>query len=113
MKYEVYHLDWTRARALEPRLFADATLGARGNAIRALRQQGLYAQVASVEVGAADEEDALEDVYRLTNSIDRHWTQNPEVRVTGNRQLRSTSVGDLVCIEDRCYLVAGVGFTRL
>lgn len=39
--------------------------------------------------------DTLEDVFRLTNSIDNIWTENEEV-VPTRKEIRSTSCGDIV-----------------
>jgi len=113
MKFEVHHLDWSRAREQEPKLFADATVLADSDAVRTLQERGFYAHVAAVELEPAEEEPALEEVYMLTNSIDRHWSENSEVTITDSPKLRSTSVGDILCIKDRHYLVAALGFERL
>lgn len=113
MRFEVHHLNWEGARERNADAFAGATFSGEVEAVRVLQAQGLYAHVATVAVAEADESAALEEVYRLTNSIDRHWSKNPEITLTGDGRLRSTSMGDLVCIEDRWYLVADMGFTPL
>ena len=56
---------------------------------------------------------SLNEVYRLTNTIDGPWVENPGVRATV-RPCRSTSVGDV--IVDPCGVahgVAPVGFVAL
>jgi len=54
---------------------------------------------------------SLEEAFRLTNSIDAAWYENPEVRALVG-PTRSTSVGDVVVLSDetgsrafRCDLV--------
>jgi hypothetical protein len=55
-----------------------------------------YEKVAEVEVkNNPDLPAAVEEVYFLTNHVDRDWTTNPGVKAIGNRH-RSTSVGDVV-----------------
>lgn len=63
------------------------------------------ADVRAYEIGA---------VFQLTNHIDRPWTENEEVLIPAGvnpRELRSTSVGDLVQDGDKLYAVAPCGFS--
>jgi|PlaIllAssembly_1097288.scaffolds.fasta_scaffold00152_7 hypothetical protein len=62
------------------------------------------ADVRAYEIGA---------VFQLTNHIDRPWTENEEVLIPSGvnpRELRSTSVGDLVQDGNKLFAVAPCGF---
>ena len=65
--------------------------------------------VATVEVPDGD---GLEYVFEVTNSIDCFWGENEGVDLYGNavNGCRSTSVGDLVMIDNQAYVVAFAGF---
>jgi len=54
----------------------------------------------------------LEKAFELTNSIDRHWSENDQVVAFGE-QLRSTSVGDIMFDGTDTYIVATCGFKKL
>jgi hypothetical protein len=58
---------------------------------------------------------SLNDVYRLTNHIDRAWWENDGVEVVEPAQHSSTSVGDLIVdeTEGKAYQVASFGFTEV
>ena len=71
-------------------------------------------------------DDALEYAYRWTNNLAGSWSrknvpnngdENSNVTVLAPREdgmgLRSTSMGDLMMIEDDIYKVAGCGFEQL
>lgn len=61
--------------------------------------------------------DDLEDVFRLTNSIDRNWAENPGVQPMplpfGKGGYRSTSVGDIIVVGDDAFYVDSSGFAKL
>jgi len=62
--------------------------------------------------------DDLEEAYRLTNSIDKNWWKNYEVRSRFTTEgCRSTSVGDFIVKHemdgDEVYVVAGCGFIKV
>lgn len=96
---------------------------------RTIKLRDGYKPVAEIEVAIRESGmGMLEDVYRLTNHIDKSWYENHGVRVIddmawtttkdedGNehrvRMLRSTSVGDVVLDPDtnEAFIVAGCGF---
>ena len=55
-------------------------------------------------------DDALNDAYRQTNSIEYYWGDNfGEV----DEKFRSTSVCDIIEVDDIKYMVAGCGFKRI
>ena len=56
--------------------------------------------------------DELEDVYRLTNSVESSWTINKELEVFGHSH-RSTSVGDIVENDNGVFMVDIVGFKQI
>lgn len=64
------------------------------------------------EVDAMD----LSEAFRLTNSIDNFWPENPGVRLVVDHKLcRSTSVGDVLCdvLKGEYFMVAPVGFKQV
>jgi len=74
-----------------------------------------FAAVAVVTVPDKDSvEHVLEDVFRLTNSVDCLWFENPGV-VAFNPPTRSTSVGDAVYLPDlaRVFFVKNHGFKEI
>lgn len=58
---------------------------------------------------------SLEEVYRLTNHLDRDWRENAAVKAVAVPPPRSTSVGDVIVhTEDgQAWLVQPTGFTSL
>lgn len=69
----------------------------------------------TVRQAAVIECNDLEDVYRATNSIDRPWTENPEVISVQTSKPRSLSVGDLVhdVEHNRLYVVESGGYREV
>lgn len=64
------------------------------------------------EVGTVNTDDP-DEAFRLTNSIDRHWTTNEQVS-SYRRDARSTSVGDMLVRDDgKTWIVASCGFTEV
>jgi hypothetical protein len=63
-------------------------------------------------VGIVTSED-LDDAYRLTNHIERNWTENDEVATPVDVEPRSTSVGDIFVLDDGVHLVSPSGFTKI
>jgi hypothetical protein len=64
-----------------------------------------YIKVAEVE--AQD----LDEVFRLTNTIDHDWQENEHVTATRPGQPeRSTSVGDVIVLGHQAWIVASAGF---
>ncbi len=63
-----------------------------------------------------DAEDVLNKIYKLTNSIDTAWydyrKSQPTKRVEKDG-CRSTSVGDIIEIDNKQYIVDSFGFTYL
>ena len=55
----------------------------------------------------------LNKVFELTNHIDHDWTENSEVNLISNRTPRSTSVGDVIVVEDKHFLVEPVGWKEV
>ena len=73
-----------------------------------------YVRVAEFEVGK-DIDNKLSLAYELTNSIQNAWYENPNINVSEEAKdgCRSTSIGDLIQIDGRSYMVAGCGFTEI
>jgi hypothetical protein len=59
------------------------------------------------------EADSLEEVYALTNHIDRDRRENALVKSMATQPPRSTSVGDVIVQGDKAWLVERTGFRRL
>lgn len=53
------------------------------------------------------------NAFRLTNHIGHSWTDNDGVSVCGHGRWRSTSVGDIMRVNDEAYVVSAFGFTKL
>lgn len=70
-----------------------------------------YALVALVECCEDTVEKSLETAFRLTNSVDGHWSINEEVLAIVNG--RSSSVGDIFEIDGDLWYCDMVGFTKL
>ncbi len=58
-----------------------------------------YELVAEIAQNGLSPCEALDEAFRLTQSIERSWTENRGVRAFGTRR-RSTSAGDAVALED-------------
>lgn len=63
---------------------------------------GLYDEVARIEAPA------IHEVFRLSNSIDGHWSENDGILACAPR-CRSTMMGDLA-LDERCVLHACARF---
>lgn len=67
--------------------------------------------------------DNLEEAYRLTQNLDAPWSLNAGVKAFGNTEVgnlfkkgstnRSTSIGDLIKVNGKFFLVDLCGFTEL
>lgn len=67
-------------------------------------------------VFVADVDCSIEDLYRVTNSIESGWFKNDEVTVTSDKGfMSSTSIGDLFVNSETetVYLVTQMGFVEL
>lgn len=71
-----------------------------------------YDEVAFVELPDMDIDMALEEIFRLTNHIDSNWTTNAGV-IAKSKNLRSTSVGDVVVIGNKRFLCEPTDWTKL
>lgn len=59
-------------------------------------------------------ETVLNLAFEKSNSIDRKWTDNPEVqKVFHEGCIRSTSVGDILMTFDRVFIVEAFGFKEI
>ena len=77
----------------------------------------LFPMVAELEVDSDDLTAVLDRAFELTNTIDRDWTENEEVRVFKSEFRRSTSVGDLIRVihgsKVSWHVVAPFGFDQV
>jgi hypothetical protein len=109
MTVRVFHLDWTKARALEDdrKLFFEITMMGNTAYVNDALEAGLYTEVAEVDT------DSFDTAYRLTNHIESSWTENEGVTAKGEKN-RSTSVGDLMGPDDGSFhIVSNFGFNKV
>lgn len=71
-----------------------------------------YKVVASVIVKKDNSSKMLEQAFSNTNSIDAPWLQNENI-ISSLHGCRSTSVGDLIMIDDDIHMVDSFGFKPL
>lgn len=71
--------------------------------------QGLYRLVATVQTEYGNTPMNLEHAFRVTNHIDEAWQKNSGVLAEPGGQ-RSTSVGDLVRLDDTLYVCCRTGW---
>jgi hypothetical protein len=105
MPSDVYHLNQKYFI-----MFLPLTFGSGEDIKRLAREcwdDNGYTHVATVE------SDNPNDVYRLTNSIDRGWWENDGVEVHVETPVRSTSVGDLIVTGQDHLIVGPIGFETL
>ena len=74
-----------------------------------------YKTVADVPQVSAIAMKNLENAYRLTNTVEQAWFENPEIYVAEIAQngCRSTSVGDIIEFAGVTYMVDGYGMLCL
>jgi hypothetical protein len=60
--------------------------------------------------GAESDIEFCDMAFEATNSIDYHWSENDGIETKEPYSKRSTSVGDLIWIETKIYMVANFGF---
>lgn len=68
-----------------------------------------YEKVAEIEC------DSLNQAWILSNSIERQWYENPEVRIVASEctRLRSCMAGDVFAIKNKFFQVSSLGFTEI
>ncbi len=77
--------------------------------------KGTPAVVAIVKINVeGDPEDNLNVVYEKTNTIDKVWWENEGVLpIFRKKGCRSTSIGDIIKINNDFWTVASFGFDKL
>jgi hypothetical protein len=65
---------------------------------------------AAFRCGAESDAEFCDMAFEATNSIDYHWSENDGIETKEPYSKRSTSVGDLIWIETKIYMVANFGF---
>lgn len=109
MTVKVFHLDWSKAKALgdDRALYCELTMMGNTAYVDDALIAGLYTEVAEVDT------DSFDTAYRLTNHIESSWTENEGVTAKGEKS-RSTSVGDLMGTDDGSFhIVSNFGFTKV
>lgn len=114
--YKVLHLSNDYSEYFRD-YYLDISLDADFNAVEHAYKNGWYNDIASFEIDANNHNEALGYVFEATNHIDYDWRNNikPEegdkLLLPLAESVRSTSVGDLVVIDDKnIALVANIGF---
>lgn len=118
MTVVVYHMVRERApEAFRDLMFADFGMEEQEHADRCagVLLAGGYEVVAVVH-SSSD----LDYAYRHTNSVERGWAEPEATREAGvslagppTTRYRSTSVGDVLAVHGRTYVVSGFGFTEV
>lgn len=110
MTIEIYHINTDIIRnnldEKTKELYFSATGFADKSAIKELLNTNMYRKVA--EINTND----LEEAYKLSNSIDDYWGNNPEVTLF-NEKNKSSSIGDIFVQDNKAYVVATMGFEKL
>lgn len=58
----------------------------------------------------ADVQNVLSYAYGCTQTVERLWWEHPDVTKLGDGGHRSTSVGDVIELDGKFWLVADIGF---
>jgi len=68
--------------------------------------------VAKMKFVSGDIDLILNEAYRLTNSIDAAWYTNENIDIPDKCRAgcRSTTIGDIITIDDKEYIVESMGF---
>lgn len=118
MRVHVYHITHQgEGKGVYPPMnYMDAIMRPKASLIRSLLKDEdplvSYEHVAALELpNDADVEDTLDEMWRLTNSIDHEWTLNHEVKWAPARNIRSSMVGDVFVVGGMKWVVDRVGFT--
>ena len=77
-----------------------------------LDNKDLYSLVAEFEHPAKNTDALLDKAYLVTNSVDRPWVKNNGLTVYGYRH-RSTSVGDIIIVNNVYFVVSPFGFDKM
>jgi len=74
-----------------------------------------YIRVADIETNERDLDKALELAFAYTNSVETPWYESKNIDVTQESKngCRSTSVGDIVQVNNRTFVVSSYGFEEL
>lgn len=114
--YTVQQLNWEAAEAINRHARLDLTGGfVPATDARNVRMLGAaYDTVAVLEIDDSESiTEALETIFRLTNSIDAAWYESADERFVSKRPARSTSVGDVIRVGEELFLCAPMGFRNL
>ncbi len=101
MTANVYHLEYDN-----PSVYLEVKFSPTEEKIKEALQNNMYKKVAEVD------SNDLEQVFELTNSIDRYWGENKGVKLI-IQENRSTSVGDIVEMDGKVHVVASLGYKEL
>lgn len=112
MKIDVYHYSVTKAVQAGQDVMA-VQFFAKEDAISKADKSGLYEKVATVEFEKNDDvSEALSHAYERTQNLEFPWSDNSDVICDTNRG-RSSSVGDVMVIDNKAYAVRNMGFGEI
>ncbi|MBR8043488.1 hypothetical protein KDW40_19150 [Burkholderia cenocepacia] len=96
-RYRVYHLTDTRPGSVRELSHNHELLDVQRDSVQAATLFATPAQTCEYRLVAEVEAVELDDVFKLTNTIEQHWWLNPEVQAKFPAAgCRSTSAGDIV-----------------
>lgn len=73
-----------------------------------------YSLVASGGIASGTDNERMGYIYELSQNIETAWTENMRCRwLLETNHARSTSVGDVICLEGVWYVVAPWGFSEI
>lgn len=107
---EIHQIDKQKARALGEDLYFNLTFKPTPEIVKIAEQNGLYKKIATVYAPQQAPMDfALEIAFTSTQSLERSWTENLNVKAESINAY-SSSVGDVFVANGKGHLVASFGF---
>lgn len=101
---------------VNPNPFKSSNIHKRGNSLIEFvcKNKDNYIVVATPTL-TCKEENVLNNLYNLTNSINTAWYENIDAKPSTKAKegCRSTSIGDLLLVDEKEYVVDSFGFTLL
>lgn len=114
--HHIIHLDWERVRDLPRRRLNDPDVAEYIDRLVGFFKYNLSDKALSyvADLDAPEGPRGLSEAYTLSNSVEAPWVESAGVRVhPWVLSSRSTSVGDLILVDDQAHLVDSFGFVSL
>lgn len=110
---EVFFLDKMKAMNAFQESMPMLSFQIKPQNVAELDKAGLYFKAAEITIPAEKAAvNPLSYAYEATQNLDRSWTESEGVVVKTTRT-RSSDVGDVIVIDGKAHMVAGMGFTEL